>query len=167
MRTIACIVLVIANSLASPALAACPGQLKNRPSSRFTLDEGEVYDKKTGLIWMRCSVGTHWEKGKGCLGEPSSLNFEEASRISKSTGNGWRLPSVSELFSLVDDKCGTPAVDVVAFPDIGPSDDMESPYWTSSSAGMGLIYYVDFMTGVLDGHSKGFNLAVRLVKSKP
>jgi hypothetical protein len=110
----------------------------------------------------------HWKNGKGCLGERRFLNFEEATKIAKNTGNGWRLPSVNELVSIVDDKCGMPATDVVVFPDIGPSEEMDNPYWTDSSAGMGLglIYFVDFMTGIVDAHSKGFSQAVRLVKSK-
>jgi hypothetical protein len=168
MKVIVCVALVAFYSIATPALAACRGQLKDKPTSRFTLDEGEAHDKKTGLIWNRCSVGMHWKNGKGCLGERQFLNLEEATKIAKSAGNGWRLPSVDELVSIVDDKCGTPATDVVVFPDIGPFEEMESPYWTNSSAevgtGLGLTYFVDFRTGIVDAHTKGFSQAVRLVK---
>jgi len=39
-------------------------------------------------------------------------------------------------------------------------------YWTTNQVGAAdLIYDFDFMTGVADGHSRGFALAVRLVKS--
>ena len=167
MRAVACVALVAFNALTAPALATCPGQQKGNPSSRFILNEGEVHDKKTGLIWQRCSVGMHWKNGKGCVGERSFLNLEEATKLAERTGNGWRLPSLAELGSLVDDRCGTPAVDGVAFPDIGPPDATESPYWTSSPSVAGLVYFVDFMTGLADAHSKGFELAVRLVRSKP
>jgi hypothetical protein len=78
------------------------------------------------------------------------------------------------LYSLIDKQCGKPPVDVKVFPDLRSTGKKELNskedriYWTSSELGVaGLIYYVDFTTGDVDAHSKGFSLAVRLVRSGP
>lgn len=80
-------------------------------------------------------------------------------------GPGWRVPNVAELASLLDGSCGTPAVDTRIFPDIGGTEEDENAYWTTSKVGAAnLMYFVDFWSGDVDGHSKGFHLTVRLVR---
>jgi hypothetical protein len=52
------------------------------------------------------------------------------------------------------------------FPDIRPDEDGAAEYWTTNPVGaVNLFYFFDFMTGAADGHSRGFYLAVRLVKT--
>jgi len=64
--------------------------------------------------------------------------------------------------------CGTPPIDVRVFPDVRVKEEDANLYWTTSKLGVaGLVYYVDLATGNADAHSRGFTLAVRLVRSRP
>jgi len=146
-----------------PALACYEGSNPHGPK-RFTVKGDEAFDSKTGLTWKRCSVGMRMEKG-GCAGEKAYLGLDRAIQSAKAEGNGWHVPSGGELESLIDVSCGSPVVDVSVFPDIQPDDEGFAKYWTTNEVGAAnLIYYFDFMTGRADGHSRGFQLAVRLVR---
>jgi hypothetical protein len=52
------------------------------------------------------------------------------------------------------------------FPDIQKDEDGEADYWTTNSVGVADLYYFDFMSGQADGHTRGFQLSVRLVRNK-
>ncbi len=64
--------------------------------------DGTVIDKRTGLQWMRCSLGQVWT-GKICDGKPTQYTWDEAmqqkSDFAKYTD--WRLPTIFELETLV------------------------------------------------------------------
>ncbi len=146
------------------ALAACGSRTAR--ATRFVLKQAEAYDPHTGLTWQRCSVGMTWKKGHGCAGERALLSVEDAMKAARAAGPGWRVPSVKELYTLVDTACGTPPADVTAFPDLHLKSEDSASYWTASEVGAaGLVYYIDFATGEADAHSRGYNLAVRLVRS--
>ncbi len=148
--------------LAAPAANACGVG----SSARFVIHGAEVFDKKSGLVWRRCGVGLEFAPPGRCTGEKAALDFAAANDAARAAGVGWRVPTVAELTSLLDESCGTPAIDIAIFPDVSASEDDESAYWTQSEVGAAdLVYYVDFLSGTVDGHSKGFSLAVRLVRS--
>jgi hypothetical protein len=136
---------------------------------RFILDGGEAYDAKTGLTWQRCSLGTRWDGEQGCVGDQEFASLDEAmgmvKELVKESGQGWRVPSGPELESIVDRSCGQPVVDQAVFPDIRPNDEGAAEFWTTNLGVAELFYYFDFMTGLADGHNRGFHLAVRLVKT--
>jgi hypothetical protein len=151
--------------LSPPAHAACADSNRGN-GHRFVPTGGEVFDVKTNLTWRRCSVGMVWKAGAGCAGERTLLNWSAAGTAAIDAGPGWRLPNVAELSSLLDASCGTPAINTAIFPDIGGNDEDENAYWTMSKVGVvNLMYFVDFSNGDVDGHSKGFHLAVRLVRT--
>jgi hypothetical protein len=158
--TVVCTVTDVAN-------AACPGGV-----ARYVLKGAEAYDSRTGLTWQRCSVGMTWNARARCAGQPARISLSDALKAAEAAGPGWRVPTVKELHSLLDRRCDAPPVDAAAFPDLkagkkGNDDDQDGDriYWTTSELGVaGLVYYVDFATGDVDAHSKGFSLAVRLVR---
>ena len=95
-----------------------------------------------------------------------SLSLDEAIKKAEMLDGKWRVPSGPELESIVDRSC-SPVVDRSAFPDIEKDEDGEANYWTTNTVGMANLYYFfDFMSGQADGHTRGFQLAVRLVRNE-
>ena len=67
--------------------------------------DGTITDRKTGLTWMRCSMGQRWD-GRGCDGKAKRYNWSEANLAGQGVDfaghQDWRLPANHELYSLVD-----------------------------------------------------------------
>lgn len=70
---------------------------------------GVVKDSRTGLEWMRCSLGQEWdEKSRNCIGFIDKYPWRQAAESAKkiNTAGGyakrtdWRLPTATELQSL-------------------------------------------------------------------
>jgi hypothetical protein len=152
------VVHLFAAVLISPAaVAACSNA--ERTDARFVVSAGEAFDNRTGLTWRRCSAGMAWAP-------PPPVAARKNWSIGMRRPLSPATPVLDELTSLLDSGCGTPPVDTAIFPDVSANEQDESAYWTTSKVGMAdLIYYVDFLTGQVDGHSKGFRLAVRLVRT--
>lgn len=94
------------------------------------------------------------------------LSLDEGIKRAEKLDGKWRVPSGPELESIVDRSCGSPVVDLSVFPEIQKDEDGEADYWTTNSVGMANLYYFfDFMSGQADGHTRGFQLAVRLVRN--
>jgi len=86
----------------------------------YRIADGLVTDPATGLTWQRATSSatmTATEATAYCAG----LNLG---------GYAWRLPSVKELATLVDEDRVSPAIDVSAFPDTAP----DVWYWSSTVA---------------------------------
>jgi hypothetical protein len=87
------------------------------------VDTGEVQDVETGLIWAQASYNS-------LLTQPDAI--AQCANLDLN-GHTWRLPSVSELASLVDDNPNiskvSPAIDQCVFSDTSPNT-----YYMSSSA---------------------------------
>jgi hypothetical protein len=110
LRHAAALALGAATLAATAAAEAPPG--------RYVVEEGTVTDSRTRLTWQRAPDLTPrpWSQAEAYCG---SLDLH---------GKGWRLPSVKELLTIVDESRWGPAIDPVAFPST-PSDH----FWTSSS----------------------------------
>jgi len=160
--------LALALVCAMPAkdgLAACYDRV-NGVQRRFQLSGADATDRKTGLTWKRCSLGTVWDSKQGCAGDAKFVSLDQAMQLAKAEGSGWHVPSGPELESIIDVGCGKPVVDTAVFPDIRADDDGTASYWTTNPVGAAnLVYFFDFMTGAAVGHSRGFQLAVRFVKA--
>jgi hypothetical protein len=85
-------------------------------------NDGTVYDTKTGLVWQQSPTG-------GGMTWNAAVNFCNSAANGSLPGCGWRLPSVKELQSLVDDSRSNPAIEIKAFPIVDSSE-----YWTSTVA---------------------------------
>ena len=140
------------------------------PTNRFSLlKEGSiVLDKKTKLIWQRCSLGQSWQNNGKCTGNAKKYTFDKAQKIAKFTHfvgfNDWRVPTIKELASIVELACYEPAINTTIFPNIEISND----YWSSSPYinASNLSWSVDFDIGY-DNYSleRSSELFVRLVRS--
>ena len=99
--------------------------------------DGTVSDTMTGLVWQQgLSPGTQ--------NRVDSAAYCDALTTS---GGGWRLPTVLELSSLLDDTRTAPTIDPVYF----PGTPLER-FWTATgvSAEPAVGYFVDFNDGSLD-----------------
>jgi hypothetical protein len=94
-------------------------------------------DPVTGLTWNRCSQGLNWD-GSTCNGSYDELDqwLDALSSCANSTAAGysdWRLPSINELYSIINYASYNPTVNQSIFPD-------NSPYAYWSSSGMKKAY---------------------------
>ena len=139
-------------------------------TSTLIAKAGEVTDKKTGLIWRQCSLGQTWEKGKGCVGEIELVRRKEAEEHALSLGNGWRVPSIDELLTLIDKRCHSPMINTLFFGKVSNVTGEGANYLSSSVYLEGdevlptLFYTIDLISGGVDAHTKSFVGAVRLVR---
>src|SRR5436305_292224 len=100
-------ILTISGMMSSPAWSACDGA-PSQPDSRYAIDGGRVYDATTNLTWQRCSYGLHWSDSASCGGVIQSLTWDEAMNAAP---EGWRLPTMDELKSLIAIGCDSVAID--------------------------------------------------------
>lgn len=130
-RSASCIVLFAA--VAFTALWSGHGRA-DAPQGRYTISNGIVYDTKTKLFWEQVvSPATFdWTGAKTYC---AMLNHD---------GMGWRLPSMKELQTIVDEKRYGAAIDPTAFPNT-PSEQ----FWTSSASAIysSWAWYVAFNDG--------------------
>lgn len=165
-------VCLLALCIASGAQAACPSV-----SGRFIAKGDTVIDSKTNLVWARCSVGQTWD-GATCMGASSDFTHEEA-MIHVKNQNGWRLPNVREMRSIVDKGCADPAIDGTTFPAtifVPPGSVIPTVigarrrwYWTSTPSlpGGSSVQVVRFHDGSVAGGSRKDRGVVRLVRASP
>lgn len=108
------------------------------PNENFTInDDGTVIDKSTGLMWMRCTYGQGF-KDNDCIGLPETTNWKEALNIAENSTyagySDWRLPNIKELFSIVENSCSAPAINLTVFPNTSAGALWSSsPYRASNS----------------------------------
>lgn len=121
---------------ALPGQAACKSA--QAPRTHYVINGNEVCDRKHDLTWMRCSEGQRWDEGAGCEGDPKPFNHYDAT---EDRSDGWRLPTLEELKTLVSEGCEDPAIDGTVFPDT-PSEW----FHTSTKIG-GYCWYVVFYDG--------------------
>jgi hypothetical protein len=111
-----------------------------------------VQDNRTGLIWQRASSET--------MTRSDALNY--CSGLSLAGTSDWRLPTINELLSIVDDTRSFPAIDPSAF----PSTESDH-FWTSSplaSASEIGAWYVHFSYGTSGYSNTSSAYRVRCVR---
>lgn len=158
------------------------GPINGGMASRYIDNrDGTVTDKTTGLRWMRCVAGQSWN-GSGCSGVELELDWHDMVNLSQSFAfaneRGWRLPSRTELLSIVHCSSGLPAywspspsgcrgsfndptVDSVAFPGVSSLS-----YWTGENydTDPSKAFVVNFWSGDGGTHQSLFkDIAIRAV----
>lgn len=58
----------------------------NGVQHRFVLNGADAFDRKTGLTWKRCSLGTAWDGKGGCAGEMEFVSLDAAMQRAKAVG---------------------------------------------------------------------------------
>lgn len=130
--------------------------------------DGTITDRKTGLIWKQCVEGL---SGNTCAsGSAEIFSWQQALQRAQTVNSGggfagasdWRVPTIKELRSLVEQQCADPAINLTRFPKTG-SDIV----WSSSAVAgdASLAWYVLFSYGYTDWYYKGSNYQLRLVRS--
>jgi len=116
-------------------------------SDRYKINDDIVLDTQTGLEWQVESSGP--------------MFWCDADKYAKSLGNGWRLPTIKELLTLIDYSRTKPAT---IFP-----DHENGCFWSSSvyADDINTLWTVDFDNGYIDGYDKSGNVRVRCVRHKP
>jgi len=114
------VLLLLTHSTLGESQTCNSSMIKNAPDSRYIMaTNGTVFDKKTGLIWMRCALGQTWNTST-CFGTPKTYTWQNALKAAESVSfagqSDWRLPNQKELQSLVENSCYLPAINLKAFP---------------------------------------------------
>ena len=105
------------------------------PVGRYEVSAGLVTDTQTGLVWQQTDTG-------------STYTFAAAHQYCADLGGEWRVPSVKELLTLVDESRANPAVDSAVFTSIPSGGNLVSCYQTSTPlAGTGISWLVCFDAG--------------------
>lgn len=132
-------------------------------NSRFIINKAEVFDKKTNLVWLRCSVGSSWKKDIGCTGFTQKMYLDEAKAYVLKRGQEWRIPTIDELLSINEENINHSKI----FPDLNNITN-DTQYWSITHVENmpTLYYYVNFFNNSVDAHSQGFAMDIRLVKNK-
>ena len=169
LASLALFALAIASAVADipDASGNCAGDLvETTPSSEFRVvgDGSIVLHERTGLEWRRCSEGMSWN-GSGCDGTADTHTWHDALQVAAAAGDGWRLPNIEELNSIVERCRIDPAINAQVFP--GTLSNGDLLFWSASpySALSSRPWHADFKYGSIGfDWGKSTSLVVRLVR---
>lgn len=144
--------------------------LPSNPDSVYT-DHGDstVTDTRTGLMWKRCAEGL---TGATCqIGSAQTFTWANALAHAEASPfanySDWRLPSVRELRSLVEECRARPAINTNHFPNTPDTQIPESWFWSGSPTAvyLNMAWIVDFWVGfTFGGAGRSDFYHVRLVR---
>jgi hypothetical protein len=136
-------------------------------STQFIIRDHIVIDLKSGVEWLRCSVGQTWN-GETCTGEIVKLNHDQIKeailQANDQLGGNWRLPDLKELEGIVCYECDNIKIESDVFPNTSGE-----PYWTGERNPYATrhIYTVNFFNGYTYGRFFPYQeMAVRLVQDR-
>ena len=147
--------LRLVSALAAVAMAlAVPAGAATAPAGRYTYPAtGTVYDTKTKLTWQQKapSATYAWAGAKTyCAGVGATLG-----------GTGWRLPTMKELQTIVDESRSKPSIDPTAFPGAPTAYFWSSSPVAGSPSDAWLVYFYSGYTGY---YEMSDSYAVRCVR---
>jgi len=137
----------------------------NWHDSRYTDNgNGTVTDKKTNLMWKKCSEG---QSGSNCgTGTATTYNWQAALQHANTHTfvgkSDWRLPNIKELKSLVAFNCHNPSINLSVFP--------KTPagyFWSASpnaSFPVSTAWLLNFGNGDSNIYTLDISSRVRLVR---
>ncbi|NQY21659.1 MAG: DUF1566 domain-containing protein [Campylobacteraceae bacterium] len=182
MKKILLLVLTLISFSFAAVLQECKDTLtKTAPNVRFVNDDinGTSKDLQTGLIWNRCVMGKKWNKDKKtCEGENTAFNWASTLtniqdyNMSDENNTGitkWRLPNIKELYSLAENACVKPALNITVFPNFlskneyGVENYLVSSTYLEASSEVMLFFPYSNSTGT---YSVAENLGALLVSDE-
>jgi hypothetical protein len=134
------------------------------PAQRFNdQGNGTLIDTYTGLMWKKCLEG---QDGERCVGQAVRMEWDRAVSLAQLVGSdnfagysGWRLPTLDELNSIVEQRCVEPAANLEVFPQM-PAVGVWSMNQVDPRA-----WSMDFDKGRAYEHFKGAGKYIRLVRN--
>jgi hypothetical protein len=135
------------------AYDTAPGALAVAPPNQYTVvATGEVRDNYTGLVWQQdfSTATMAWTDAAGtCAGLTTG-------------GHTWRVPSIRELATLVDEAQVAPAINRTMFPGTKSGSKSNNWYWAShlaagNATAAWAINFDDGFTGFNAGASGAWN----------
>lgn len=125
-RQLALLSLLSLGALVSPIPHARADQ---SCAARYLVADGTVTDENTQLVWEQSppSAGGGFHSWADASAHCSSLAL---------AGGGFRLPTVLELSTIVDDGASLPAIDTTVFLDAGagkPPDATDAMFWSGTT----------------------------------
>lgn len=153
------------------------------PNHDYIVDGAMATDKKTGLTWMRCSIGQTYSNGK-CLNDAKEVRTTNLKKVIAQVNAGknpalgdpkglrWRLPFRNELMTLLGSECTDyPLINTEIFPNhVGKSGHAVYHAWPTGMKKERMMFVepkhaVDF--GVTNnGYGGGLQGYIRLVADK-
>lgn len=136
-------------------------------SQQFTSHHnGTVTDNRSGLMWKTCLEG---QASPQCYGKPTALQWHAAVELTQDPFtrrfagyNDWRLPTRSELETLIEPNCQQPATNVQIFPNM-----QALGLWSSdiSQYNNHMAWGIDFGKGRAYEHFQAASKHVRMVRN--
>ncbi len=126
------------------------------PPNQYTAAAGEVTDNYTGLIWQQTDSAT--PSGAAVIPWSGAAGYCAALGLN---GHSWRVPSINELATLVDEAHVGPAINKTMFPNTKYGSYSNNWYWASTTYGTSAygwaINFDDGFTGYNSGSATGKN----------
>ncbi|EHQ06782.1 DUF1566 domain-containing protein [Leptonema illini] len=123
------VTLSYGKNVATPAVRCVAGG-GTTVSRSFSVSNDVATDQGTGLMWTRCAAGETYSGG-ACSGSPQSPAWGQAlvfcENLVQAGYSDWRLPSITEISSLIDRKQIWPSMDSTVFP------GAKSNFWSSTT----------------------------------
>lgn len=163
--------LVSDGNLIAPPLCEDAGTrfyLGNEPT--VSVPDGTAYDRKTGLMWKRCTEGDGsalcrptFDTSGNATYTSNWLRNVNANPATLGAGfSDWRIPTVKEMASLVDRCNAQPAINTTIFP-----DSYSASYLTSTvdANNVTQFWYVNFFDGTVAVGPSVQSKRLRLVRA--
>ncbi len=128
---------------------------------KLVMNDEAVLDMETGLVWQKVATNVRysWE-----LAQNICYNLEIGGR------KGWRLPTITELSTLVEPSNEDPALPenhpftISGYILVGPGRGLADHFWTSTPLG-GHAWHIYFYNGRAFAHTTENKYYIRAVRS--
>ena len=115
--------------------ARCVAGGAESPAERFALTAETALDTATGLMWQRAHTSAAaWADVLSACESAEVAGFSD-----------WRVPSIKEFYTIVEERAIAPCIDTGAFP-----DNTQEAYWTSTPGALEAVNYAAWIVNFND-----------------